>query len=421
MRFLLLLLISTSVFAQKKLYYFSGSDWCAPCIKFKKEVISSEDFKGVVSTLNIEFEILDFPQRKKGLSKAYQKHCDSLANLYNVEGSFPKLIKVDESKVKVYNHKLSLEALLKEFKTDFKDEFEKITSTRAAMGSVFNLEIKTSSENQINKAWQVINELEQGISSWDSTSITFEVNKYSGVQPVKVPVDYYEMVKACITLSKITQGAFDITVKPALKIWNWKRGEVASDEQIEKVKNLVGSEKIILNDIDTTIYLPLKGMSLDFGAFGKGMAADLVVETWTTNKFIKSGIIDAGGDLRIYGPEKEVVIPNPLKPKEILYTLKIANAAIVTSGDYVRNFEKEGVKYSHIIDPRSCRPVSNGISSVTIIAQTGSLADGLATAIIVLGQEVGLDLINQLNDVEAIIVNSSGAEYFSAGMKLLLD
>lgn len=419
--FFLLVILSSNLFAQEKLYYFSGSDWCAPCIKFKKEFIESEEFKSFKSDQSIDFEILDFPQRKKGLTKAYQNHCDSLANLYNQEGSFPKLIGVWEGNVKIYNHKQPSESLLRELKKDFTLKIASLKSTQKLMGSIFNIEIKGGQEELIDKTWLAIKNIERSISSWDSTSYTSLINRNAGVQPVKVPIQLFTTIKACLTLSKATQGAFDITVKPALEIWNWKKGVVPSDNQINNVKQLVGFEKMVLNDSDTTVYLPIVGMGIDFGAFGKGLAADRIIKDWRSIEGLEFGIIDAGGDINILGGPEKIVIPNPNKSNEVLYTLNVQNSAIVTSGDYVRFFEVNGRKYSHIIDPRTCKPVNNGISSVTVVGPKASVADGLATAITVLGEEVGIDLINQLSGFEVVIVKSDGTDYVSKGIKILAD
>ncbi len=410
---LILILFATNLFAQQKLYYFSGSDWCAPCIKFKKEFIDVNPFQSWVKENNIDFEILDFPQRKKGLSKSYLKKCDSLASLYNKEGSFPKLIAVSDNSYKTFNHKAGSERLMLDLNIQFP---KKLKDTKPKMGSVFNLEISGGDSRDLEEAWKTIDLFKSEVSSWDSSSITNKIIVNAGVKPVKVPLRYFWMLKRCVTLSNLTQGAFDITIKPALKIWDWKKGNIPNQDVIDSVKTLIGSNKIVLNASDTSIYLPINGMALDFGAFGKGMAADQIIAEWKVDQEIKSGVVDAGGDILVYGEEKEIVIPNPVKTNEVLYSLKIKDQAVVTSGDYVRYFEKDGKKYSHILDPRTCKPVSNNISSVTVIGPLASVADGLATAITVLGVEVGVDLINQVDGYEVIIVKSSGEDFTSEGV-----
>ncbi len=412
--------LSLPLFSQRKLYYFSGSDWCVSCIKFKKEVIESNKFRGFIKRSEIDFEILDFPQRKKGLTKSYINHCDSLASLYNKEGSFPKLVSVDSGEAFTHNLKKAIPFLLAEIDSIFSPLINKIQSSKKIMGSRFKFTIKNRADSSIifQEGWSLIEKIEKEISSWDSLSLTSKINRNAGLSPLKVPIEFFKLVEYCKNTSEITQGAFDITVKPAVKIWDWKKSTVPSEESVDSVLSIVGSKYIQLNESDTTVFLKKKGVELDFGAVGKGYAADKVIQMWENEFNLNYGVVDAGGDIVAIENEDKlhVIIPNPENPNGVKYEIGVSANAVVTSGDYFRSFQIENKKYSHIINPKTCKPVESSVSSVTVIAPNGLMGDALATAITVLGEVVGIGLINQLPDVEAIINKTDGSEFFSEGI-----
>lgn len=162
---------------------------------------------------------------------------------------------------------------------------------------------------------------------------------------------------------------------------------------------------------------------MDFGAIGKGYAADKVVQLWKDEFSLNYGVVDAGGDLvRIENKDGlHIIVPNPKNPDGVKYEIGVNANAVVTSGDYFRSFKVDNKKYSHIVNPRTCQPVETGVSSVTVIAPNGLMGDALATAVSVLGEVAGIGLINQLPGVEAIIVLSDGSDFFSNGISSLYE
>jgi thiamine biosynthesis lipoprotein len=404
--------------SQRSVYFFSGSDWCSSCIKFKKEVVDSELFKGFVKESKITFEILDFPQRKKGLSKRYQNYCDSMASIYNREASFPKLISNIDGVVRVYNCKLELQNLVKELKKSLPIVTASYSQIKKKMDSPFILKITGNIKDTASifqKSWAFIDSVENSISSWDSLSITNSLVKYAGIEPIKVPLEYYNLIQYCIKMSEVTQGAFDVTIKPALQIWDWRKGKIPSDSLVNSIKCMVGYEKIKMNLEDTSIYLTEKGMKIDLGGIGKGYVADRLVEFWSEKLIIDYGSVNAGGDIVRTKNHKKTFfyIPDPKNTKKAKYEITFLGNSIVTSGDYFRKFERNSELFSHIIDPKTCRPTKSGISSITVISPNGIMGDALATAISVMGKNAGLDLINQLPNVEGIIIMSNGQEFRS--------
>lgn len=288
------------------------------------------------------------------------------------------------------------------------------TKNALLMGSDFEITIVVKNESNANflldLAINEISRIEQLISSWDKSSQTSLINLNAGIKPVKVDKELFDLIVRSLKISELSQGAFDISYASLDKVWYFDKEmlEMPSKEEIIKSVSKVGYRNIILNKENQTVFLKTKGMKIGFGAIGKGYAADMAKSILVKNE-VKSGIINASGDLTAWGKkpsEKDwmVAIVNPLNKAKIFSWLPIKNKAVVTSGNYERFINFNDKSYSHIIDPRTGYP-SEGILSVTIFTEKAELADALATSVFVLGQEIGMNLINQLNGIDCIIIN----------------
>lgn len=282
------------------------------------------------------------------------------------------------------------------------------------MGSDFEITIVEKNESRANYlldlAIKEISRIEKLISSWDKSSQTSKINLNAGIKPIKVDKELFDLISRSLKVSQLSQGAFDISYASLDKVWyfNKKMLKIPSEEEIKKSVSNVGFGNIILNQKNQTVFLKKKGMKIGFGAIGKGYAADMAQLILIKNN-VKSGIINASGDLTAWGgkPSGEdwmVAIVNPLNKDKIFSWLPIKNKAVVTSGNYEKFINFNGKLYSHIIDPRTGYP-SEGILSVTIFAEQAELADALATSVFVLGEEIGMNLINQLKGIDCIIIN----------------
>tara|TARA_B110000003_G_scaffold224463_1_gene225022 strand:- start:220 stop:1116 length:897 start_codon:yes stop_codon:yes gene_type:complete len=283
------------------------------------------------------------------------------------------------------------------------------------MGSDFEITIVEKSESQANilldLAIKEISRIEKLISSWDSESQTSLINLNAGISPIKVDKELYDLINRSLKISKLSQGAFDISYASLDKVWYFDKEmkEIPSDKEILESVSKVGYNNIILDKKNQTVFLKNSGMKIGFGAIGKGYAADMAKSILIQND-VKSGIINASGDLTAWGKKPSgkdwmVAIVNPLNKDKIFSWLPIKNKAVVTSGNYERFVNFKGKLYSHIIDPRTGYP-SEGILSVTIFTEKAELADALATSIFVLGEEIGMNLINQLKGIDCIIINN---------------
>lgn len=304
---------------------------------------------------------------------------------------------------------------------------KKYDRTIKLMGSRFDISViassKESGNNYIAAAVAEIKRIENIISSWNENSETSKINQNAGIKPVKVSKELFDLINRSIQISKITEGAFDISYASMDKIWKFDSSitEMPSAEAIKKSVEKVGYHNIILDYNNQTVFLKVKGMKIGFGAIGKGYAADKAKKL-LQNEGVKAGLINASGDLNCWGKQPDGVswkvgITNPLNKNKIYSWFDIDNQAVVTSGNYEKFIQFNEKKYSHIINPKTGYP-ANGIVSATVFAPKAELADALATSIFVMGTSVGIDMINQLKGVDCIIIDDKNKIHASKGIQL---
>jgi len=221
----------------------------------------------------------------------------------------------------------------------------------------------------------------------------------------------------------LTDGAFDITCNALFKLWKFDGSQLnpPADSLIDRVVNLIGYGKIVFDDESKSIYLPQKGMEIGFGAIGKGYAANRA-KIIMQKIGVDGGIVNAGGDLTAWGMNDEnelwkIGIQDPRDKNSVLSWLELSDMAVVTSGDYERFFEFEGIRYSHIMNPKTGWPVK-GLISVSVHCPDAELADALATSVFVMGKEKGLALLNSLEKIEGFVVDQSGAIFSTEGIEI---
>ncbi len=297
----------------------------------------------------------------------------------------------------------------------------KLMGTRFDISVVVNDSAKAT--QYIDLAVDEISRIERLISSWDQNSQTSLINRNAGIKSVKVDAELFNLIKRSLAISKLTDGAFDISYASMDKIWKFDgtMKVMPSEKEIKNSVSKIGYQNIILNEENQTVFLKLQGMKIGFGAIGKGYAADKT-KNLLISKGVKAGIINASGDMNTWGKQAngdywKVAITNPLNKKNAFGLLPIKSGAVVTSGNYEKYITLDGKQYSHIIDPRSGYP-SSGIISVTVFASKAELADALATSIFVMGVEVGINRINQLPKIECIIIDDKGTIHKSNNIKI---
>jgi len=295
------------------------------------------------------------------------------------------------------------------------------------MGSRFDISVvekdSISANKYIDLAIDEITRIEKIISSWDTNSETSEINKNAGIKPVKVSKELFGLIERSLAISKLTDGAFDISYASMDNIWKFDGSmtEMPNEETIKKSIGKVGYENVILDKGQQTVFLKQEGMKIGFGAIGKGYAADMAKELLIT-KGVKSGIINASGDMNTWGKQPngddwKVAITNPMNKEEAFAVLPISNGAVVTSGNYEKFVMFNDKRYSHIINPKTGYP-STGIISVSVFASSAELADALATSLFVMGNEVGINRVDQIPNVDCIIIDTKGNIHTSKNINI---
>jgi thiamine biosynthesis lipoprotein len=304
---------------------------------------------------------------------------------------------------------------------------EKYTKTLKLMGCQFDITVVAQNESDadryINMAASEVTRIEKLISEWDSTTQISTVNKYAGIKPVKVDKEVFDLIVRSIKISDLTEGAFDISWAGMNHIWKFDGSmkRLPTREEVAAAVSTVGYKNIVLNARDTTVYLKLKGMRLGFGGIGKGYSADKAAAL-VKSMGVSGGIIDASGDITAWGNQPDgkpwmIGITNPFNKEKIFSWFPFDGHSIGTSGNYENFVIFDGVRYTHIIDPRTGWPV-HGVASVTLFGPNAELSTALTKAIFVMGIDIGLNLIKQLKAIQYVVVDEDGKIYVSDKIKM---
>ncbi len=413
------------------LLVFSGSDWCPNCMRLKKEILNDPAFLDYAKD-NMLLLNADFPQRKELSDKTIQQN-EALADKYNPGGAFPHLVLLepDQSLMATITYsKQSAEALLDQLKLFIDIPVAPLKEYKRripAMGSFFEF-IIVDAYNREAQAWNIINDciaevvrIENLISEWQNESEVSRINENAGIAPVQVPAELYSLIERSIKMGDLTQGAFDITFQGLGQLWRFdgSQAEPPDSSKIALALKLIDYRKIQLLD-SNKVYLPEEGMAISFGGIGQGYAVDKIKDM-LLEEGIENFVVNSSGDIFAHGNKADgspwkIGIANPFDKNEIIRWLELDNRAVVTSGDYEKYFEYQGVRYAHIIDPKTGWP-TKGIVSCSVISSHTEIADALATSIFVLGKEVGLDLIDQLPNTHCIIIDEDQSIFYSKELK----
>lgn len=289
--------------------------------------------------------------------------------------------------------------------------------TTLLMGGRFDISIvakdSLTAEQNIDDVITEISRIEHLISDWIPDTQVSKINQNAGIKPVKVDSEVFELTKRALHLSKITNGAFDISFAAMDRIWKFDGSmtEMPSAEAIKKSVEKVGYKNIILDSINSTIFLKLKGMKIGFGALGEGYATNKCQEMMLA-KGIKSGIVNATGDMSTWGQQPNgkpwnIGITNPFRSGELLDVIELKQGAVTTSGSYEKFVVFDDTRYSHIINPSTGYPAT-GLCSVTVFGPNAETANGFSTSAMVLGKKAGKKLLNQYPDYSYLMITDSG-------------
>jgi len=296
------------------------------------------------------------------------------------------------------------------------------------MGNHFEMSVvagdETWADECIDTGVAEIQRIERLLTTYSDDSETNRINRQAGIAPVRVSQETFDIIDRSLRISRLTQGAFDITYGSVDKrLWNFDQGMTSLPDPAtaRRMVRLINYRNVILNKMDTTVFLKEEGMRIGFGGIGKGYAAERA-KAVMRQMGSDSGIVNASGDLTVWGHQPDgkpwtIGIVNPNAAGQVFSYLEVVNMAIATSGNYEKYVMIGGRRYSHTINPRTGLPVT-GVKSVTILCPNAELADAMATPVMIMGIRAGLDMINQIKDLEAIVIDDEDRIYTSKNIRL---
>jgi len=288
---------------------------------------------------------------------------------------------------------------------------------RPLMGTIVEISICHTEEPQalivLQKAFEEMARIENMMSQYREGSEISRINAQAFGHPVKVSDELFDLLQESVKYNEITQGAFDISVGPLMKLWPFYKEEIVlpSPQKITAALRSVGTDKSRLDAREKTVEFSQPSMALDLGGIAKGYAVDRAIKVIKAAG-VKCALVNAGGDLYALGKKPDgknwrMGVQHPRELDRLVCAFDIENEAIATSGDYERFFIKDGRRYCHILDPTTGMPATGSVS-VTIRANNATQADALATGVFVLGPEKGLDLVESLPGVEGAVIFQGG-------------
>ena len=293
-----------------------------------------------------------------------------------------------------------------------------ISYTGIALDTVVSIQILDSSNEELMQGCvDICKKYENMLSRTIETSDVYKINHANG-EAVEVSPETIYVMKKALYYSELSHGAFDITVGTVTPLWDFKATTpiLPDQDKLEEAASHVDYHSVIIGE--NTVQLTNPNTKIDLGAIAKGYIADKIKE-YLISEGVEHALINLGGNAlaigsKLDGSSFNIGIQTPFAPDAGPITaVPITDQSIVTSGTYQRYFEIDGQLYHHILDPANGQPTNNGLSSVTIVTDSSLAADALSTTCFVLGPEKGMELINQLDDVEAIFIDSNNQITYS--------
>lgn len=294
-----------------------------------------------------------------------------------------------------------------------RSDFVRYEDSRVSMACTYSIVVYGSDESQlrqiVNDAFDEVDRIDRLMSHYKKDSPLSQINREAAHHPVRTDSELYSFLLECVRYSRASQGAFDITVGPLMKAWGFFRGEgkMPSDVELKKIRQTIGYQHLIFNTQEKTIAFDRAGVELDLGGIAKGYAVDQVV-TLLKSCGIASALISAGGStLYALGspPDRdcwEVEIQDPTNARKMARRVQLKDQSLSVSGSAEKFFEFNGQRYSHIMDPRTGRPVQ-GVLSVAVITETGTAGDALDNVFYVQGVARSRKYLQQLSDTEVFL------------------
>lgn len=277
-----------------------------------------------------------------------------------------------------------------------------------------------NAKKALDEAVDEINNIEQLVSTGIDSSEVSQINK-NGKGSVSETTGY--LIKRSKEIYDSTNGVFDITIYPIMQAWGFPTENycVPGKKELKKLRGLMGADHVLYDEKKQEVTLNKEGMKIDLGGIAKGYTSSKVMDIFKENG-ISSAVISLGGNVQTLngkpdGSDWRVAVENPADTGSYIGVLSIKDKAVITSGGYERYFKQDGKTYHHIIDPANGYPANNGLTSVTIVSDDGTLADGLSTSLFIMGPEKAQKYWKEHSDeFDTILVKDDGSILVSEGI-----
>ena len=290
------------------------------------------------------------------------------------------------------------------------------------MGTAIRVELwsedRAAAESAIRAVMQVMHRVDETMSPYKPESELSHINREAANHPVEVSQELFDLLARSLDFSRLSDGAFDITFASAGHLYDYRQGIRPNEQDLAQACKSIGYKNLLLDRATRSVRFTRPGVRIDLGGFAKGYAVDEGAAL-LKRRGIHNAIVTAGGDSHVLGDRLgrpwTIGIRDPRRPGELVAVLPLKDVAVSTSGDYERYFEEDGVRYHHLLDPRTGKSPST-VHSVTIVALDGLTSEALSKMVFVMGVEKGMKLIETQASVDAVVVDANGALHYSSGL-----
>ncbi|MET0008750.1 MAG: FAD:protein FMN transferase [Candidatus Thiodiazotropha sp. 6PLUC4] len=302
---------------------------------------------------------------------------------------------------------------------------EWVNDTANIMGTKIAVELwhkdRQMGELAVTAVMDEFRRLDEKLSPYKESSELSLLNRMAAEGAVSISGELFHLLEESQKYAELTEGAFDITFASIGHQYDYRKGKKPSQEITTQTLPLIDYRHILLKPEEQSVMFRKRGVRIDLGGIAKGYAVDKGIEL-LRERGIEHALISAGGDSRLIGDHQgrpwHIGIQAPRNREAMAAVLPLSDSAISTSGDYERFFEAEGIRYHHIITPKTGSSARE-VQSVTILGPNATRTDALSTSIFVLGAKAGMAMVNRLDDIEAVIIDNQGQLLSSDGLESL--
>jgi thiamine biosynthesis lipoprotein len=293
---------------------------------------------------------------------------------------------------------------------------------QAIMGTAIRVELwcedQANGEAAIAAVMHEMHRIDGAMSPFKPDSELSRINREAACHAVPLTAEMFGLLQRSIDFSRMSDGAFDITFASVGQLYDYRERIKPSETQLAAARRAIGYQNLVLDPHACTVRFAHPDARIDLGGFAKGYAVDNGAAILRRHG-IAHGIVTAGGDSRIVGDRRgrpwAIGIRDPRRADAVIAMLPLEDAALSTSGDYERFFESDGVRFHHVIDPRTGKSPSH-VRSVTVVAQDGLTTEAFSKCVFVMGVEKGLQFIESKPGVDAVVVDDMGVLHYTTGL-----